>query len=939
MAEPTSSPRPRTSRGGVRFADGFARVFITVGGLGVIAAVLAIMVYLVREAWPLFGSGSAVQQAQSMVPAPQRPVRLLIDEYAGRVAIIGAQGQVSVIDPVKGRILATRQLAGSETAVSAVSYPEGSGAVAVGFGDGRVAVGTVRFASEVLTGDELPAGLPADAAPGDRRDLPEGDYVELTPERQWRRSALSIEMNEAVALPAGTGAVTMLDYRTGSSSQFLAALREDGTAVFNTVRVTRPLGGGKPRASLSSEPIEFRPPEGTGRPMRLLLTGDGAHVLALWPDGLCQRYARADGAEKFTLAESARLAPQGRTVTAADFLIGSQTLMLGLDDGAVLGVFVARANSLATFDGRTLAIAHRFAGGGKATTALATGLRDRSFIAGDAAGVLSVLHMTSQKEIASVRFSSGAGVVLAAIGPKNDSFAAVTADGAFGVWRLDPKHPEASAMALFGRVWYEGDAAPSWVYQSSAGEDTAETKISLTPLIFGTLKATVYSMLFAVPIAIFAAIYTSELLHPRVRSKVKPAIEMMASLPSVVLGFVAAMVIAPIARDILPSILVAFGVVPVVMLTGAHLWQLLPVRISSRITSAQHLGLVLILALAGLGISRLVGPLVERALFAPSEADVLVLAGSYEAVPRAEWPEHLRARSEVPLAEARPLRARHLYPRAGGLVRPTGSTSDPAVAEVIARDRLDAPDMRRWLDGNIGSPWPGWFLLMVPGGVIVAVLLRSRTVEPLVARLPTPGGHGAAALLELIKFGATLVVGVLLAVTFASTLTSLGLDTRDSIFGTFDQRNTLVVAIVMGFAIIPIIYTISEDSLSAVPGQLRSASLGCGATRWQTAVRVVMPIAMSGIFSACMIGLGRAAGETMIVLMATGNTPNMDWNIFAGFRTLAANIATEMPEAVVGSTHYRVLFLGALCLFALTFVVNTAAELVRQRVRRKGAGL
>ncbi|MFN5959630.1 MAG: ABC transporter permease subunit, partial [Planctomyces sp.] len=153
------------------------------------------------------------------------------------------------------------------------------------------------------------------------------------------------------------------------------------------------------------------------------------------------------------------------------------------------------------------------------------------------------------------------------------------------------------------------------------------------------------------------------------------------------------------------------------------------------------------------------------------------------------------------------------------------------------------------------------------------------------------------------------------------------------------QRNSLVVAIVMGFAVIPIIYTISEDALSAVPASLRSASLGCGATRGQTATRVVLPVAMSGVFSAVMIGLGRAAGETMIVLMATGNTPIMEWNIFNGFRTLAANIAVSMPEAPEGSTQLRVLFLGGLCLFALTFFINTLAELVRIRVRRRSANL
>ncbi|MEM7515768.1 MAG: ABC transporter permease subunit, partial [Planctomycetota bacterium] len=129
--------------------------------------------------------------------------------------------------------------------------------------------------------------------------------------------------------------------------------------------------------------------------------------------------------------------------------------------------------------------------------------------------------------------------------------------------------------------------------------------------------------------------------------------------------------------------------------------------------------------------------------------------------------------------------------------------------------------------------------------------------------------------------------------------------------------------------------TLSEDALSSVPEHLRLASLGAGATPWQTAVRVIVPTAASGLFSAMMIGLGRAVGETMIVLMATGNTAVMEWNIFNGFRTLSANIAVELPEAVKGSTHYRTLFLAAFVLFALTFVLNTLAEVVRQRFRKR----
>jgi phosphate transport system permease protein len=155
----------------------------------------------------------------------------------------------------------------------------------------------------------------------------------------------------------------------------------------------------------------------------------------------------------------------------------------------------------------------------------------------------------------------------------------------------------------------------------------------------------------------------------------------------------------------------------------------------------------------------------------------------------------------------------------------------------------------------------------------------------------------------------------------------------------YDQQNSLVVGIAMGFAVIPIIYTISEDALSAIPQSLRSASLGCGASTWQTAIRIVVPAAAPGIFSAAMIGLGRAIGETMIVLMATGGTPIIDGSIFNGFRTLSQNIATELPEAPQGGTLFRVLFLAGLLLFALTFVLNTVAEIVRLRFRRKFRGL
>ena len=152
---------------------------------------------------------------------------------------------------------------------------------------------------------------------------------------------------------------------------------------------------------------------------------------------------------------------------------------------------------------------------------------------------------------------------------------------------------------------------------------------------------------------------------------------------------------------------------------------------------------------------------------------------------------------------------------------------------------------------------------------------------------------------------------------------------------TYDQRNSLVVGLAMGFAVIPIIFTIADDAFTSVPSNLTAGSLALGASRWQTALRVVLPTASPGVFSAVMIGFGRAVGETMIVLMATGNTPVLDWSIFNGMRTLSANIAVEIPEAPHGGTLYRVLFLAAALLFMMTFIVNTIAEVIRQRLRER----
>jgi phosphate transport system permease protein len=248
---------------------------------------------------------------------------------------------------------------------------------------------------------------------------------------------------------------------------------------------------------------------------------------------------------------------------------------------------------------------------------------------------------------------------------------------------------------------------------------------------------------------------------------------------------------------------------------------------------------------------------------------------------------------------------------------------------------LFAGDFKAWLRGDAGSGTPLLRVGLGFLGVAVGALLGPW----LALRLR---GRRGVAWAESVAGAVVLGVAFVLASPGLEHLV-FGGDFRAFLVGkegmVYDQRNSLVVGIAMGFAVIPIIYTIAEDALVAIPQSLRSASLACGASPWQTAMRIVVPAAVPGIFSATMIGLGRAIGETMIVLMATGGTPIIDLSIFNGFRTLSVNIATELPEAPQGGTLYRVLFLAGLLLFALTFVLNTVAEVVRLRFRNKFRGL
>lgn len=185
--------------------------------------------------------------------------------------------------------------------------------------------------------------------------------------------------------------------------------------------------------------------------------------------------------------------------------------------------------------------------------------------------------------------------------------------------------------------------------------------------------------------------------------------------------------------------------------------------------------------------------------------------------------------------------------------------------------------------------------------------------------------------IELLAGFPSVVIGFFCLVTVASFM-------QDT-FGIEYRLNALVGGIGLSLAVIPIVYAISEDALSAVPNSLREASLALGSTEWQTAYRVMLPAAAPGVIAAIILGVGRAFGETMIAIMATGNAPMASWDAFTPARTFAATIGSEMGEVVWGSEHYGVLFLIGAMLFVVSFSLNALTELyVKKRLIKKFQG-
>lgn len=726
--------------------DRFTRWYVLVGGLAVLAAITLIFFFLAYVVVPLF-KGADLTVEPPLHPAwlqdAGKPLVYALEEQNEAGMRVSEQGIALFFNAQTGEELSRTSLpipAGVTVTASAKDQP-GTPLVVLGLSNGQALV--FRHTYRVTYPGGNKTITPA-------IEYPYGDApIALDPQgRALER--VSLNASDASLILAGS---------TGDQLNVLQLTREESMMTGEVTNEQKRIE--LPQMNQAVKAIFIDPRQ----QWLYVINGRAqADVFSLRDRSMNGRYKLSENADT--------------QITASAQLVGGISLIIGDSKGGLAQWFMARDE-----DGEPrLKQIRTFQMGHSPIVQISSEQRRKGFTALDASGQLGVFHSTAHRTLLVEQVVDGPGIY--ALSPRANRLM-VEANGALQPLSLHNPHPEVSWSSMWSKVWYENYDKPAYVWQSTAANTDFEPKMSLAPLTFGTLKAAFYAMLLAAPLAIAAAIYTAYFMAPGMRRKVKPVIELMEAMPTVILGFFAGLFLAPYVEGHLPGIFSLLLLTPLGILSAGFLVSRLPESIRLRIPDGW-----------------------ESAILIP----VILLVGWF---------------------------ALYMSP--------------------FLETWWFGGDMRLWISNDLGI--------------------------------------------------------------------------------TYDQRNALVVGLAMGFAVIPNIYSIAEDAVFSVPRGLTLGSLALGATPWQTLTRVVILTASPGIFSALMIGMGRAVGETMIVLMATGNTPVMEMNLFEGLRTLAANVAVEMPESEVGGSHYRVLFLSALVLLLFTFVMNTAAELIRQRLRKKYSSL
>ena len=726
--------------------DRIAEWVIKVGGILVIFSVIWILVMISKVSLPLFYPPKADIRGSFTLPEDIKTAEVLaggVDDSGHRIYLLDRKGTFHFLDTADGQLkesIAVPAAPQGGTKLLAAEHAGKSG-LHLYWENGAVTSVSVSFESS-------------------RDDTGKTEVSHAVAAEELKFDKKAVTAVQTFARKLENGAVRV-DRLSGDRFRIEHRLTEKDLLDNETIRTITGDITDKAPAAVTTAMLDAR----------------GRYLYAGTVNGYILRWDISEpGSPK--LLDSSQ-ANSGAAITSLAPVLGDYSIAVG-DAGGNYNIWFPVTTSGSGEDKRLTLIHHLPRHNGK-IAAIAPSHRDKSLVSFSEEGQLRIDHTTTERTLLTVR-KSGAKIALTAYSPRSSALLSLGQDGKASVWQLDIPHPEVSFSALFGKIWYEGYNKPEYVWQSSASTDDFEPKLSLVPLIFGTIKATAFAMLFAVPLALLGAIYTSQFMTPTVKNRVKPTVEIMAAIPSVVVGFLAGLWLAPLIDKALIALFIAIIVIPLLILLSTLLWKRVqPYSPLDMLIRGNEFIVFIPIVIAGIYLSWLLGGIVESSVF--------------------------------------------------------------------------AGDFKQWLFSILGVR--------------------------------------------------------------------------------YDQRNCLVIAIALGFAVIPIIFTIAEDALSNVPRNLSAASLALGASRWQTAWRVVLPSALPGVFSAIMIGFGRAIGETMIVLMATGNTPILSWSAFNGLRSLSANIAVEIPEAPLDGSLYRVLFFSAVLLFLLTFVINTAAEALRQRFRKK----
>jgi phosphate transport system permease protein len=718
------------------FKDRLARYFVASGGISVIIAILLIFFYLLYVVIPMFSAAEIHESAAYSAPAEGKTLHLGLEEQGTIGVRFTDKGHAIFFDTASGSIIQDENF---DLPAPISSVAANLDLVVLGLENGSVMA--VRYKFDLSYPDDVRTLTP-------RLEYPLGKDPLILDESGKSLSHIAVQLSDDIV--------------------GLAATTSDNRLVFTRYLREQSFISGDIAISLESRSEQAFEYEISS----IVLTPGLDHLYAAIAGGKLEDFSLDDEGFDSTRTEY----HFEFDITQLKLLLGGTSLMVGMENGEVQQWMSVRKDG-----GRELTFIRDFHKNTEAVTTIATEQQRKGFAVADTIGDITIYYSTSQRTLANIN-TADAQIDQMAWSARAQNLIVADSNNQIRLYEVHNEYPEVSWDVLWSKVWYEGYDEPDYIWQSSASTNEFEPKYSLMPLSFGTIKAAFYAMLFAVPIAILGAMFTAQFMAPRMRQTVKPAIEIMEALPTVILGFLAGLWLAPYVETHLAGIFTLLLILPVGFLLCAWLWGFMP----------------------------------NKSIFEGWEAAFLI----------------------------------------------------PVVLFLI------------WLSMTLSAP------------------------------------------IESLFFNGDLR-------TYMSKEWGMN----------YDQRNALVVGLIMGFAVIPTIFSIAEDALFSVPQHLVRGSLALGATRWQTMTSVVLPAASPGIFSAVMMGFGRAVGETMIVLMATGNTPLMDMSIFQGMRTLAANLAVEVPEAEVFSTHYRVLFLAALILFLFTFIFNTLAEIIRQRLRERYSGL